>query len=108
MERIEFRAQREIFSGRIEINVLRVGLPGGCKELARPLTFEAYPEDTYIADRTMRIEPDEAQRLMDELWACGIRPAAGAGTAGAMAATEKHLEDMRNIAFDLLERSASK
>lgn len=48
---------------------------------------------------TVRIDNDAAQELMDRLWECGIRPTAGAGSAGAMAATEKHLADMRRLAF---------
>lgn len=44
-----------------------------------------------------------AQRLMDDLWNCGIRPTEGAGTAGSMAATAAHLADMRAIAFSLLK-----
>ena len=41
----------------------------------------------------------EAQGLMDSLWDAGIRPAAGHGSAGERAAMEKHLNDMRRIAF---------
>jgi hypothetical protein len=40
-----------------------------------------------------------AQMLMDDLWHCGLRPTDGAGTAGAMRATERHLEDMRTLVF---------
>ncbi len=44
-----------------------------------------------------------AQRLMDQLWDCGLRPSEGSGSAGAMAATQQHLADMRAIAFDHLK-----
>jgi hypothetical protein len=53
----------------------------------------------------MRSEPlfsinvTKAQALMDSLWECGLRPTQGKGSAGAMAATQKHLGDMRKIAF---------
>lgn len=40
---------------------------------------------------------------MDALWHCGLRPSEGTGSAGSLAATEKHLKDMRAIAFDLLQ-----
>ena len=39
------------------------------------------------------------QELMDELWRCGLRPTEGTGSAGALAATQKHLEDMRTLVF---------
>lgn len=42
---------------------------------------------------------EDAQLLMDDLWHCGIRPSSGIGNAGQLAATEKHLGDMRKIAF---------
>ena len=43
----------------------------------------------------------EAQVLMDTLYDCGIRPSEGNGSAGAMRATEKHLEDMRKLVFEV-------
>ena len=42
------------------------------------------------------------QILMDDLWAAGIRPTEGTGSAGSLLATEKHLSDMRIIAFNQL------
>lgn len=41
-----------------------------------------------------------AQQLMDQLWQCGLRPTEGTGSAGALAATQKHLDDMRKLVFD--------
>ncbi len=46
------------------------------------------------------IDQVEAQQLMDDLWQCGIRPTEGSGSAGAMAAQTRHLEDMRKLVFD--------
>lgn len=43
------------------------------------------------------------QNLMDELWRAGLRPTEGSGSAGSLAATEKHLADMRAIVFNKLE-----
>ena len=43
-----------------------------------------------------------AQSLMDQLWDCGLRPTEGTGSAGALAAVEKHLTDMRKVAFHAL------
>lgn len=44
-----------------------------------------------------------AQQLMDSLWDCGLRPTDGSGSAGAMLATQRHLEDMKRIAFHALK-----
>ena len=45
------------------------------------------------------LDINESQYLMDCLYDCGIRPTEGNGSAGAMRATEKHLEDMRTLVF---------
>ena len=46
---------------------------------------------------TIRLQDQDAQDLMDDLWQCGIRPTEGTGSAGSLAATEGHLQDMRKI-----------
>ena len=48
---------------------------------------------------TLRLHRDMAQQLMDNLWQCGLRPTEGTGSAGSLAATQKHLEDMRRLVF---------
>ena len=44
--------------------------------------------------------------LMDELWQCGFRPSEGSGSAGSLAATERHLRDMQAIAMGLLRKES--
>jgi hypothetical protein len=48
---------------------------------------------------TLSMRQDEAQQLMDELWRVGLRPSEGTGSAGAMAAVQAHLADMRALVF---------
>lgn len=69
--------------------------------LADPMTLTVKTEEELMCrlEPTMRLRPDEAQQFMDELWRAGIRPTEGAGSVGQMAATEKHLEDMRRLVF---------
>lgn len=50
----------------------------------------------------LRLEKHHAQKLMDDLWDCGLRPSEGSGSAGALKKTENHLLDMRKIAFSKL------
>lgn len=59
---------------------------------------ERDPSVETTGDRT-RLSADAAQRLMDDLWDAGVRPAEGAGSAGQLAATVRHLEDMRTLVF---------
>ena len=60
-------------------------------------------EPNVIVDPTVRISDEEAQTLMDDLWRCGLRPTEGSGSAGAMRAVEKHVADLRKIAFKALD-----
>ncbi len=69
------------------------------------LETDIFDENSSIPDSSiLRIEIEDAQILMDQLWNCGLRPAEGAGSAGSLRATENHLHDMQKIAFDLLKR----
>lgn len=47
----------------------------------------------------LRLTPEEAKGLMDGLWNAGIRPSDEFGTTGHLAATQKHLQDMRTLVF---------
>ena len=65
------------------------------------VVMERLPEASLV-EPTMRIDNTAAQALMDDLWAAGVRPTEGTGSAGSLRATEKHLADMRAIAFKKL------
>ena len=65
------------------------------------ITFEKAEEGMKV-NPTVVIGYDQAQTLMDDLWNAGLRPTEGAGSAGALLATEKHLDDMRKIVFKKL------
>jgi len=49
---------------------------------------------------TCRIGNNAAQEIMDQLWQIGFRPSEGTGSASALAATQKHLDDMRKLVFN--------
>jgi len=71
--------------------------------VAEPLKLHEIPADTEMPAPTFALPEDGAQKLMDSLWREGFRPTEGTGSAGALAAVEKHLGDMRAIAFRYLE-----
>ena len=67
--------------------------------VAQPLTMAPeVKEGAYFAP-FLSLDQNTAQRLMDELWNCGLRPSEGSGSAGAMAAVQAHLADMRALCF---------
>ena len=67
------------------------------------VVMEERNEGEYVQP-SLSVDNKTAQMLMDELWKCGIRPTEGSGSAGSLAATEKHLEDMREVAFAVLRK----
>lgn len=85
----------------VGLNVLRREFEPRRNLVATGLQFDVLPDGADVTGPPplLGLTGDEAQQLMDELWNCGIRPAAGAGSAGSLAATERHLEDMRALVF---------
>jgi len=65
---------------------------------ATNVTFEQRPECD-MAPVAMSVSDSEAQELMDRLWSNGFRPSEGSGSVRALAATERHLADMRKLVF---------
>lgn len=76
---------------------------GGMAYLAEPLTMKVR-DDAASHQPTMWLSIEASQMLMDQLWNCGLRPSEGSGSAGSLAATERHLKDMQSIALGLLKK----
>lgn len=102
MKRMKFFAERQQFGRRIAV-FLTQETGGKGVGAAQPVVFHGHLEGE-VMEPTMLLTPDDAQGLMDELWNCGLRPTEGTGSAGAMAATERHLLDMKSIALGLLKK----
>lgn len=92
-ERTRMRAADAPWADQIEI-LIRQG-----KAIAVDITMRELEPGEWVKRPTLAIDRTAAQELMDDLWRCGIRPTEGAGSAGAMAAVQSHLEDMRTIVF---------
>lgn len=101
--RLQLRAERSFYRNRIEFFVARER-NDGLMEVAKPLQMGVVDADLHLTEPTMALKTDEAQELMDELWRCGLRPTEGSGSAGSLAATERHLADMKAIAMGLLAK----
>lgn len=65
---------------------------------AQPVVFEVVKDGDAVTGQPMlKLRPNEAQTLMDELWTVGLRPTQGQQSEGQMTATTRHLNDMRAI-----------
>lgn len=89
-------ARRSNFTDSIAVAIV---LEGSKVASAQPIMFKTLEADE-DPQACFSMSLHTAQGLMDELWDCGIRPSEGSGSAGAMAATQKHLEDMRKLVFE--------
>ena len=94
-------AHRDPWSEKVEF-LLCHHETGKPRAVAKPLEFEEVPQGA-IVNPTFSLHGDEAQELMDMLWNCGLRPTQGKQSAGQLDAVERHLADMRAIAFNKLE-----
>lgn len=92
-------AQRAPWSGGVEL-AFTESRGDGRKFQAAPMEMREFKPGEMIA-APLPLSHTEAQFLMDELWNCGLRPSEGSGSAGALAATQKHLDDMRKLVFDM-------
>jgi hypothetical protein len=96
---METRAYNAPWKDCIEI-YMRTRDKDGPKKFAQ-LKLSDMPPPGIAPPETTRLNASEAQVLMDDLWACGVRPTEGAGSAGAMAATQAHLRDLQCLLFKI-------
>lgn len=92
----EIRAHNAPWNDSIELLILERGPD---KMYVGNVVMQAAEPNGYVAEPSMRLTHTAAQQLIDSLWQCGLRPSEGTGSAGALKATEKHLEDMRRLVF---------
>lgn len=95
--KLQIVAQREIWNNAIGIG-LAVKYPDGRRAIAEKLTLRDFKVGD-PGEMFMSLGIHDAQALMDELWGCGLRPTEGTGSAGSLAATERHLADLQKLVF---------
>lgn len=94
--RNRIRADYSFSSDRVEIRYLYKS-DSGAESIAEPITLAPYKYGEWT-DPMITLTRDEARELMDSLWQAGVRPTEQ-GSPGQIAALERHLSDMRAIAF---------
>ncbi len=96
---IKAAVSRASFDRYVEVALYQETDEGESVFSGAPIEFRQVQVGAY-AEPTLRLRRDEAQELMDALWSAGLRPTEGSGSAGALAATQAHLQDMRKLVFN--------
>jgi hypothetical protein len=102
--RTRIRAERELWGRRIELLFTCIDRDSGRLSVAQEVIFKECADGELGGGPTISISNQDAQALMDDLWRCGFRPSEGTGSAGSLAATERHLKDMQAISKGLLKK----
>ena len=87
----------------IIVNYGREGVQQHLPSVAEPLVFKKVKEGDIYPSQHISLAFDAPQRLMDELWNCGVRPSDAKWPKGEINAMTTHLKDMRTIAFNCLK-----
>lgn len=96
----EIRARLVDYDNCIHVVILERSIEGHRTARGEPVKMVEITPDTHIFDPTFTLDKTQAQQLIDQLWNCGVRPTEGSGSAGALAATERHLKDMQRLVFE--------
>lgn len=94
---LKTRIDREIWTDYIKVWLY--SKDGDVMHVSSNVVMEAHKPGQMICEAPIRLDQIAAQELMDQLWTAGLRPSEGKGSAGSLAATERHLEDMRALVF---------
>ncbi len=109
---LKFRITRENFYDIGSLGLRFWGRTSNGKiVLPEPITMKIVENpDELVLSRgpDILLSAESAQQLMDELWHVALRPSEGSGSAGSLAATQRHLGDMRAIAGHLLKTELPK
>lgn len=101
MERIRFYLSRDqVFGDSIAVRITANTKDGFAVPVAEmAFRIREKSEEGTTVPPLFSMTFDSAQQLMDELWNLGIKPGEGTGSAGALAATQRHLEDLPSLVF---------
>jgi len=100
---IKIRVAGMDYRNRFMVGIFQYDRENICVGEVKTIEFtEKDPSSSIYDPPPIVLGKNEVQLLMDDLWAAGVRPSSGEGNAGQLGATERHLEDMRKIAFKKL------
>jgi hypothetical protein len=104
---LRFQVERSAYRRSIELRAAFTTDSGRLSVLSSVNVTEVEPGQLGPLDPLLLTLTDaDATALIDELWRAGVRPSEH-GSAGQLAATEKHLQDMRRLVFESLAKAAA-
>lgn len=99
---LRFHCEYSAYSDAFRLHIVSMDWVDGAllRGSAKPLEFEAMRQGDHPPERpAIELVGSEAQALIDTLWSVGLRPTQGKQSEGVTAAQDRHLQDMRAIAF---------
>lgn len=97
MNRLKIRAMRPSHFMNMAFIEIYGTTPDGRYVVSGTSITELKENEAIVVDPMALLSRADAQGLIDDLWNCGLRPAEGSGSEGSLAATQRHLADMRTI-----------
>jgi hypothetical protein len=83
--------------GTYDLHILNSAEGAAKRSIATSILFkDVEPGASY--EPVLRVNPEEAEQLMTELWNSGVRPKNIQNLSGELNAVKYHLEDMRKLA----------
>jgi hypothetical protein len=101
---VKIAASRDLWSRSIKLYYMEV--IDGRRSIATSVTLEPFTEGS-VGGEFLALPEETAQRLFDELWALGLRPADGTGNGGHIQALNNHLnEPVYSVSYGDLAQAA--
>lgn len=95
---IEWFVRDEPYRDAVDL-LLREKSDGHVRIGRAEITLEPHEPGMMISEPTLTLSRPEAQQLINGLWQAGFRPRDGSGAVAHVEAMERHLKDMRHLAF---------
>lgn len=96
----KIHCSRDYSWDKIAVTIAKRNLLTRELQILKPLEFEKSDPTQIMGPPSLMLTNDEAQELMENLWASGIRPNEDIGSTGQVSALKYHLEDMRKLVFN--------
>lgn len=91
-------AKKEWMDG-YDFLVCDLSFDGSIHAIGTVVEMKKHEPGTFIGQGTFQLDQKNAQALMNEMWAAGLRPTEAKYPQGEINAMKEHLSDMRKLVF---------